>query len=117
MILEFSKLPKEEFDVHVEDDGLCLDLHVQKKSNTLALCTGELRGILNHQCDICGEPLQIALDEVVEIYASDKEATMDNDELLNIVEFFEGKIDFKEMLHGEVEAIKSDYFYCEKCQN
>ncbi len=36
---------------------------------------------------------------------------------LRSMEFFDGNIDLKEVLESELEAFKSDYFYCEKCKN
>ena len=32
-------------------------------------------------------------------------------------QIFDGNIDLKEVFESELEAFKSDYFYCEKCKN
>ena len=41
----------------------------------------------------------------------------EKNELSDTVEFFDGNIDLKEVFESELEAFKSDYFYCEKCKN
>ena len=33
----------------------------------------------------------------------------------NVIEFFDGKIDFDEVIQSEVESFKSGYFYCDEC--
>ena len=39
-----------------------------------------------------------------------------DDELSNTIEFYNGQIDTDEILISELEAYKSDYFYCDKCK-
>ena len=37
--------------------------------------------------------------------------------LEDVVEFFDGFVNLEEVLTSEIEAFKSDYFYCDKCKN
>ena len=50
-------------------------------------------------------------------YRSRRRAKYRENELSDTVEFFDGNIDLKEVFESELEAFKSDYFYCEKCKN
>jgi uncharacterized metal-binding protein YceD (DUF177 family) len=118
MIIEFRKIPKEEFSVDIQQEGIAFHARVNKKSPTLLHCQGKITGELQHHCDRCGEDLVVSLDEAVEVWLSDKEVALSSEEsLLNLVEFFDGCADFDAVLQSELEAIKSDYFYCQLCQH
>ncbi|MBN2963431.1 DNA-binding protein [Sulfurospirillum sp. T05] len=118
MIIDFRKIPKEEFEIDVKEGEVSLKARVFKKKSNLLVCQGKISGTLEHHCDRCGAPLPVALDEAVEVWISDGAIPLEEEgHLLNLVEFFDGRVDFCAILHSEVEAIKSDYFYCQTCEN
>ena len=116
MTIEFRKVPKEGIDFSVTREGVTFSGTAVKDKGTLLKCCGMLQGKLDHACDRCGEPMIIDLDEQIEVWASDGIMNITEDELLNIIEFVDEKVDFNEMMESEIEAIKSDYFYCQACQ-
>lgn len=117
MIIEFRKVPKEGFDFSVQKDGIDFSGYAVKEKETLLRCSGKLQGTLAHACDRCGEDLMIDLNEEIEVWASNGILEGTEEELINIIEFADEKVDFDEIMDSEVEALKSDYFYCQKCQN
>ena len=56
-------------------------------------------------------------DEDVNLILSDGIYKDEEENLDDAVEFFDGFINLEEVLTSEIEAFKSDYFYCEKCKN
>lgn len=116
MTIDFRKVPKEGFDFSVEKEGVTFNGHAIKEKGTLLKCTGNMQGVLEHACDRCGESLEIDLDDEVEVWASDGIITGAEDELMNIIEFAHEKVDFNEIMESEIEAIKSDYYYCPQCK-
>ena len=57
------------------------------------------------------------MNERVEVFASDGlYKDQEGEELLNIIEFFDGLIDLEVVLQSEIEAFKSDYHYCGQCE-
>jgi hypothetical protein len=55
------------------------------------------------------------LDEKLELTLSDGIYDED-DNLLDVIEFFEGYIDIDEIIESEVASIKSDFHYCKDCK-
>lgn len=117
MIIEFKKIPVTgiHFETHVET--ICFSGEALKVEKTLVKCTGALQGKMLYPCDRCAEVFELSLNENVEVFASegfyeDKEG----EDLLNVVEFFSGAVDFTALCESEIEAFKSDYHYCGTCK-
>ena len=88
-----------------------------KTSKALVKCTGEITGSVIHQCDRCADDFTLIVKEGVEVFASDGfYQSVEGEELLNIIEFFDGSIDIDTILQSEIEAFKSDYHYCGQCE-
>lgn len=117
MRIAFRKIPLEGMSINLDRDELHLNAHIKKESATLLLCEGKLEGELLHQCDRCGESMKIRVDEAVLVWLSDQALPSSEEELPNAIEFFDGFVDFDELFTSELEAFKSDYFYCNNCQN
>ena len=70
-----------------------------------------------HLCDRCSENFKLLVNERVEVFASDGlYEDKEGEELLNVIEFFDGSIDIEAILQSEIEAFKSDYHYCGQCE-
>lgn len=89
---------------------------MSKVSLNLVRCEAKISGKLPHYCDRCGKDIILNLDERISLGFSDG-LFKDGDELSNVIEFFDGEIDLEEVLKSELEAYKSDYFYCDECKN
>ena len=117
MQIEFKKVPNSgiHFETSLDEVKFCGE--VVKTDKMLVKCSGVMEGTLLHTCDRCGESFTLAVKESVEVFASeglyeDKEG----EELLNIIEFFDGFIEVDTLLQSEIESFKSDYHYCGKCE-
>jgi uncharacterized metal-binding protein YceD (DUF177 family) len=117
MRIAFRKIPPEGIDVKLKRDNLLLSVQTKKESATLLLCEGKMTGTLAHQCDRCGQPINLEVDEDVAVFISDQAMPSSQEELFDAIEFFDGFVDFEELFTSEIEAYKSDYFYCSNCQN
>ncbi len=118
MTIEFKKIPAggTHFDTTLENVRFWGD--AKQVSKHLIQCSGQIEGILSHACDRCAEVFDLHVKESVEVFAhegfyKDKEG----EPLLNIVEFFDGFIDFTALCESELEAFKSDYHYCGQCHH
>ncbi len=89
---------------------------IKKSSLNLAKCSGKLSGKLEHICDRCGADIVLNLDEELNLNLSDGIYKDIDNELSNTIEFYDGQIDTDEILISELEAFKSDYFYCDNCK-
>jgi hypothetical protein len=79
-----------------------------------------LKGKVEVDCTICAEPFFIEIDEEIKLKVSDKIVKNSEFDSLNesydIIESLDCKIDFEEIIRGEINTIKLDYFKCKKCQ-
>ncbi len=110
----FISLGKESCKGALKYEDISFEFSTQPLGRDLIKCSGKIFGSTLHNCDRCGEEFLLNLDEEVEVLVSDGFAKP-SEELENIIEFFDGNADFDEVFISELEAIKSDYFYCENC--
>lgn len=113
MKIAFAKIGSEPLSISHELGGISFKGILKRKNAEQVLASGELSGVLKHFCDSCGEPLEISINESLELSLNDG-ATSAPD--LDIVEFYDGFIDLGELINSEIESIKSDYFYCKNCK-
>lgn len=57
------------------------------------------------------------INQDVDLLLSDGIYKDADNEFSDVIEFFDGEMDLDEVFVSEVEAYKSDYFYCENCKN
>ncbi len=117
MTIEFKKIPigGTHFETTLED--IHFSGEAIKVNKNLVQCKGSISGTLPHACDRCAEVFDISVNEGVEVFAH--EGFYEDEEgeaLLNVVEFFDGIIDFTALFRSEIEAFKSDYHYCGSCK-
>ncbi len=86
-----------------------------KKANIIKL-NGTISADLSTACDRCGDDTTLCIDESVEFYISDGFFS-GNDIDLDVVEIENSIIDMDEILTSELELIKSDYNYCDRCRD
>ena len=117
MKIEFKKIPTTGIHFEASLDEIKFFGEALKTGKTTVKCTGQLEGILPHVCDRCGESFKLTVNERVEVFAQDGlYEDQEGEELLNIIEFFDGSIDIDTILQSEIEAFKSDYHYCGQCE-
>ncbi len=110
----FLHVKKDGFDVSLKKDNVGFFVKTTKLNDKTAKLQGKIAGRTPHICDRCGDEFGLDLDEEVEVLASD--GLFESQDLENVIEFFDGFINYEEVFLSELEAIKSDYFYCEKCK-
>lgn len=113
MKIAFAKISSEALDISHECEGISFTGSLKRKNAEQVLAKGELNGVLSHFCDSCGKPLEIGINESLELILNDGATSAQE---LDIVEFYDGFIDLDELINSEIESIKSDYFYCKECK-
>ncbi|MDR3177630.1 MAG: DUF177 domain-containing protein [Campylobacteraceae bacterium] len=123
MVIAFKKVNKDGLDFSLKRDTISFFGKVYQKSPTIALLEAKLEGELEHKCDRCAEDIRLRVDEKVEMLISDgiyKTTEIDEfarEDVLAVVEIYDGLIDFNEILQSEIELYKSDYHYCATCKS
>ncbi len=113
MTILFHKVWQTAKPFHEEADGVIFDGILQKSGSHQVNLLGEIKGIIEVQCNRCGTPFDYLLETPLKLTISDQIIETKDD--LDIIEFLDGKIDLSFILQSEVNTLKSAYHYCEAC--
>ena len=117
MKIALRKVGKTPIDFDVKSDKVAFKGFLQYHSGKLILLQAKLSGTIDIACNLCAQEFPLQLDEDVEFFISDGIYQSDAEMELDVVEFFDATANMDELLHSEIELIKSDYHTCEKCQD
>lgn len=124
MRIEFRKITNKPKPVHVilnnrKNNELCENENIELEGEILKLDAkivkfcGKMKGNLQLVCAISGQEFTKQIDEELVLYFSDgiweTQNQSKNIDSLDIIEFFDGYIDFGFILTSEIESIRLDY--------
>lgn len=116
MKIGFTKIGKEPLPFEVSKEEVIFSGTLVKFSRSLIELEAKITGKLEIPCDICAEDFKNSVNESVKFHIADG-IYKDDDSEYDIVEIENSIVDLNEILESEVELYKSNYFYCENCQN
>lgn len=118
MRVDFRKIGDVAKEFAISDSGVEFGgSFARAKNSDLVKIDAHLQGDFTTPCDICAEDMVISIDTPLELYVQDGiyeegGSILEDD----IIEFYDGYIDFEEILISELEAVKSDYHSCPQCK-
>ena len=113
MKIEFKKIPQSGIDFEVKQGNIKFYGNAKKIDKDLVKSIGTMEGSFIHICDRCGDDFEKNVNQNFEIYASN--GIYNEEKYDNLIEFFDTFINFDTMLQSELESLKCEYLYCEKC--
>jgi len=116
MKIDFRKILSQPQKLSIDISKTVFDGNFFKKKDDLVLLNGKLSGEVESICDRCGNDFGLKIDEEIFLKLVNGFVSLQDEEDLDIIEC-DGVIDFEEILLGEIESIKLDYNYCNKCKN
>ncbi len=111
------RVTKTPLDFEVKADKITFKGYLQYHSGKLILLEASLKGEILRDCDICAEEFTMPLDEKIKFFISDGVYKDEDSIELDVIESFDGEVEIEELLHSEVELIKSDYISCDECKH
>ena len=114
MKIEFKKVPQTPKELVVELASVKIEGTFCKISTSLAKINAKLKGTTEIDCCRCGITDIINVDEDMNFLISDGIFKNNDCEDL-VIEIDDSLIDFDEIIEGELNSIKSDYYICESC--
>ncbi len=114
MRVDFKKIKNKTNKFKIEKDGTKFFGEFSKSKDFVDI-KGKLQKNLDVICDRCGKDFLLKVDEEIVLKAHDgvfKGYLEDSD----VVEFYDGYLDFDEILNSEIESIKLDYHLCDECK-
>ena len=117
MKIAFAKISASPVPFEISQNGLKFSGNLKRKDSKFIECKGEIKGKIPYICDRCGKEFDLEVSESVNLLLSEGVFNDEKHESLDVMEFFGAEVDVDEILRSEMEAFKSDYFYCEECKN
>ena len=117
MKIAFAKISASPVPFEISQNGLKFSGNLKRKDSKFVECKGEIKGKIPYICDRCGKEFDLDVSESVNLLLSEGIFNDERHESLDVMEFFGAEVDVDEILRSEMEAFKSDYFYCEECKN
>lgn len=117
MKIEFRKIPLQETEFEISSNSVKFLGTFSKISSKLAKINSKLSGNCDVDCCKCGITFDIPVDLDIKFLLSDGIYSSDNnDEELVIIEVEDHILDFNEVLHSELESLRSEYHVCDNCK-
>lgn len=118
MKIEFRKIPLDESEFEISSNSVKFLGTFSKISSKLARINSELVGRCNVDCCKCGTAFSVPVNSEVKFLVSDGIYSSEQDEEeFVIIEVEEHLLDFNDILHSELESLKSEYHICDTCKN
>jgi len=116
--IEFRKIPLDESEFEISSNSVKFLGTFSKISSKLAKINSKLIGKCDVDCCKCGTTFTIPVNTEVKFLVSDGIYSSEQDEEeFVIIEVEEHLMDFDEILHSEIESLKSEYHICDTCKN
>lgn len=115
MEVAFKKIPASGINFEATNGNVKFSGVAKKDSKDLVHCFGRLSGKIIHNCDRCADEFSLEIDEEVNLFVSDG-IYEDEENLLEVVESFDGFVNFDTILESELGLVMSDYHYCPTCK-
>jgi len=117
MKIEFRKIPLQQTEFEISSNSVKFLGTFSKISSKLAKINSKLSGNCDVDCCKCGITFDVPVDSEIEFLLSDGiYSSESNDEELVIIEVEDHFLDFNEVLHSELESLRSEYHVCDNCK-
>ncbi|MEA3513811.1 MAG: hypothetical protein U9R37_09440 [Campylobacterota bacterium] len=118
MKIEFRKVPLDGSEFEINSNSVKFLGTFCKISSKLAKINANLNGQVAVDCCKCGKTMQIKIDENTNFLVSDGNyiANEHDDDEFVIIEAQNHIVDFGDILHSEIESLKSEYYICDTCK-
>jgi len=116
MKITLRKVGKTPLNFEKTVENITIKGYLQYDDNKLILLDAMLSGAIETECAVCGDEYELDVEEKLKFYVSDGIYKDENNALIDVVETKGGELDIEELLHSEIEILKSDYNCCEFCE-
>ena len=118
MKIEFRKIPLQNAEFEIFSNSVKFLGTFSKISSKLAKINSKMDGKYDVDCCKCGDTFDVTINSEIQFLVSDGIYTSENyDEEYVIIEVENHMMDFNEILHSEIESLKSEYHICDTCKN
>ena len=99
----------------IEENGVNFEGTLQKSGYHRLGLAGAIKGDVEIVCNRCGVAFDSAIETALTLTISDQ--IVEDKVDLDIIEFLDGEVDISFILLSEMNTFRSEYHYCDKCDN
>jgi len=114
MEISFLKIKQNPLDIdYSKDDKSSIKGTLERVNRDSVKLNSTLKTSIEVICNRCGKEYIIDSCEPLELFLSD--GRYNSNKEIDVVEFFDGKIDFDYLIESEIASIQESYNLCESC--
>ena len=115
MKISFSKIKQTPIDIDYSKDGVDIQGTLERVDRDSVKLDSTFKSEVEVVCNRCAKEYKIDANYPLSLILSD--GGYNGKDEIDVVEFYDGKIDFDYLALSEVSSIKEDYNYCSSCQD
>jgi len=115
MEIDFSKIKQTPIKVNFTKNSSSIVGSLERINRNSVKLTSIFNLSVKVICNRCGKEVDKKLNYPLELILS--EGRYNSNDEIDVIEFFDGKIDFNYLIESEIASIKEDYNYCDNCIN
>ncbi len=115
MDISFFKIKQNPLDINYTKDNFSLIGKLERINRDCVKLDTTFKTSVDVVCNRCGKEFKIDANYPLELILSDGRYNSNKD--IDVVEFFDKKIDFDYIINSEIASIKGDYNLCNSCKD
>ena len=115
MKISFSKIKQTPIDIDYSKDGVDIQGTLERVNRDSVKLDSTFKSEVEVVCNRCAKEYKIDANYPLSLILSD--GGYNGKDEIDVVEFYDGKIDFDYLALSEVSSIQEDYNYCSSCQD
>lgn len=113
MEISFVKIKQLPIDINYSSDGASIKGSLERVNRDCVEFKATFEASIPILCNRCGKEYIKDVNYPLELILS--EGRYNNNDKIDVIEFFEGKVDFDYILKSEIASIEEEYNFCESC--
>jgi len=113
--ISFSKIKQTPIDIDYSKDGVDIQGTLERVDRDSVKLDSTFKSEVEVVCNRCAKEYKIDANYPLSLILSD--GGYNGKDEIDVVEFYDGKIDFDYLALSEVSSIQEDYNYCSSCQD
>ena len=115
MEISFLKIKQNPIELNYSKDSTSIVGEIERISRDCVKLNSTFSSEVTLICNRCGKEYKDKITYPLELILS--EGRYNSNDKIDVVEFFEKKIDFDYIANSEIASIQESYNYCDSCKN